>query len=156
MMKFWGIVLIAAVLSGCGGSEESFPEADGSIQRDPMTITEAPTSAPTADPWQDYDPASEEDTDSYNYNPEGSYDEYGNQLYAGASPIPLDPIDMPTPTPKPVLPFSYGDVDASNIGLTFQAPVGWGIEMPDSETVISAGTGSPQPHSARRAGRATV
>ena len=139
-MRKWALllilVLITAVLSGCGANEESFPEADGSVQKNPMNITAAPTAAPTDDPLAGYDPASEEDTSDYNYVVDTGYDEYGNQLYAGASPIPLDPINMPTPTPKPTLAFTYGDVVASNIGLTFQAPAGWGIEMPDSETVI--------------------
>ena len=139
-MKKWALLLIlvlcASVMGGCGSNEESFPEADASVQTNPMTVTAAPTTAPAASSWEDYDPASEEDSADYSFNPGASYDDYGNQRYAGASPIPLDPIDMPTPTPKPTLTFSYGDVDASNIGLSCQAPAGCGIEMPDNETVI--------------------
>lgn len=140
-MKKWALLLLlvlaAALLAGCGSSQESFPEVDSSLQQDPMTIpTDVPVSEPAEDPWANYDPASEEDTDDSYYVPNASYDDYGRQMYAGATPIPLDPVDMPTATPRPPLAFAYGDVAVDNIGLTFQAPVGWGIETPDAETVI--------------------
>lgn len=140
-MKKWALLLVlvlaAILLAGCGSPEESFPEADSSLQQDPMTIpTDVPAPAAEDDPWANYNPASEEDNGNNSYAPNASYNEYGQQKYAGATPIPLDPVDMPTATPKPNLTFSYGDVAADNIGLTFQAPVGWGIETPDAETII--------------------
>ncbi len=43
--------------------------------------------------------------------------------YAGSTPIPLNPVDMPSPTPRPAINFTY--VPYSTLGLTFEAPVGW-------------------------------
>lgn len=97
------------------------------LQADPMSIPQT-NSLP-----QGYDPAAEED--SYDYTFGGVYDDYGHSKYAGATPIPLDPIDMPTPTPKPTLTFSYGLVSADKIGLTFEAPVGWQIDTSADDAV---------------------
>ena len=111
----------------------------GQLQSDPMAI---PTDAPTMtfDLPQGYDPASEEDHTPYNSS--AVYDDYGHMKYAGATPIPLDPIDMPTPTPKPTYSFSFGMVPADKIGLSFEAPVGWQIDASadDSVTLIEPNT----------------
>jgi len=45
--------------------------------------------------------------------------------YAGSTPIPLDPVDAPTATPKPALTFSYVDYSAAKLGLSFKGPAGW-------------------------------
>ncbi len=62
------------------------------------------------------------------------YDEYGRQVYAGATPIPLDPVDLPTPTPRPTLAFTYTQISVN--GLTFEYPVGWMVDTPDANTII--------------------
>lgn len=46
-------------------------------------------------------------------------------VYAGSTPIPLDPVDMPTPTPRPPITFSYIPYTAGTLGVTFEAPSGW-------------------------------
>ena len=46
-------------------------------------------------------------------------------IYAGSTPIPLDPLDMPTPTPRPEIVFTYGPYSAATLGLFFEGPVGW-------------------------------
>ena len=48
--------------------------------------------------------------------------------YAGSTPIPLDPVDMPTPTPRPDLTFTYADYVASTVGVTFKGPVSWMVD----------------------------
>ncbi len=108
--------------------------ADGSnLQADPMALpTDAPSSSFSLP--EGYDPASEEDNSSY-YVYGALYDDYGRNQYAGATPIPLDPIDMPTPTPKPALTFSYGLVTADKLRLSFEAPVGWGIDTSANDAV---------------------
>ena len=45
--------------------------------------------------------------------------------YAGATPVKLDPLDKPTPTPEPPLEFAYQVYDATKLRLSFEAPVGW-------------------------------
>lgn len=48
--------------------------------------------------------------------------------YAGSSPIPLDPIDAPTATPRAPITFTYVPYAVTSLGVTFEAPAGW---MPD-------------------------
>lgn len=67
-----------------------------------------------------------------NYNPAGEEDGAPafaavNKVYAGATPVPIDPIDMPTATPRPELTFTYGDYTASKLGITFKSAVGYEI-----------------------------
>ncbi len=46
--------------------------------------------------------------------------------YAGATPVVIDPIDKPTPTAVPALTVNaYATYDATQLGLAFEAPVGW-------------------------------
>ena len=45
--------------------------------------------------------------------------------YAGSTPIPLDPIDMPSPTPRPELVFAYVPYEVASLGVKFEAPAGW-------------------------------
>lgn len=54
--------------------------------------------------------------------------------YAGSTPIPLDPIDMPSPTPHPELSFTYASYTAGSLGVTFEAPSGWIVD--DSQTEV--------------------
>lgn len=127
------LVLVAALLSGCG-SPEQFSEATGVPQRDPLST--APSATPdTGNALPDgYDPSSEEDAGGYVAG--AIYDEYGQMIYAGASPIPLDPIDMPTATPRPSLTFSYGAVTADKLGLIFEAPAGWYVDSTASDMIV--------------------
>ena len=102
-------------------------------QVDPMALpTDAPSDSFSLP--EGYDPASEEDDGGY-YAYGAVYNDYGRSVYAGATPIPLDPIDMPTPTPKPTLTFSYGVVTADKLRLSFEAPVGWGIDASADDAV---------------------
>lgn len=56
--------------------------------------------------------------------------------YAGSTPIPLNPIDMPTPTPRPDLKFTYSTYTASTVGVTFDGPVGWMVDESQSTMLI--------------------
>ncbi len=59
-----------------------------------------------------------------------------NSQYAGASPVVIDPIDKPTPTPLPAITFSYQTYDASKLHLTFEGPAGWIIDDSATDTYI--------------------
>ena len=56
--------------------------------------------------------------------------------YAGATPVLIDPIDKPTATPVPPLTFTYQVYDATNIGLSFQGPVGWVADGSASDAYV--------------------
>ena len=56
--------------------------------------------------------------------------------YAGSTPIPLNPVDMPTPTPKPDLSFSYDKYIASTVGVTFEGPSGWQVNETQRSTFV--------------------
>ena len=45
--------------------------------------------------------------------------------YAGATPVKIDPLDKPSPSPVPALEFAYQVYDATKLRLSFEAPVGW-------------------------------
>ena len=58
--------------------------------------------------------------------------------YAGSTPIPLNPIDMPTPTPRPDLSFTYAAYTASTVGVTFEGPVNWQVDQSQPGMLILA------------------
>ncbi|MBQ7455044.1 MAG: hypothetical protein IJS53_01265 [Clostridia bacterium] len=124
------LLLIAALLFSACSAGNNEPEAAGQGQAAPMDNNQ--TISTVALP-ADYDPASEEDV---NLLPAGAYDANGNRIYAGATPIPIDPIDMPTPTPRAELTFTYGNYTADKLGLTFEAPVGYTITDSIANTYI--------------------
>ena len=84
-----------------------------------------------------YDPASEEggSQEAVESWTAGTNDEalitaalFMESEYAGATPVLIDPVDKPTPTPLPPLTFTYATYEASALHLTFEAPAGW---LPD-------------------------
>ncbi len=139
------LTLLAASLGGCTQESVTYPEAGQAQsqtviqQNDLLTVTDPPTATPaseeTADEdidFDDYDPSSEEDDALNYYYALGAYNDAGEAIYAGATPIPLDPIDMPTPTPRPALAFTYATYTPSRLGLTFEAPNDWYISQDDT------------------------
>lgn len=54
--------------------------------------------------------------------------------YAGATPVRIDPIDKPTPTPLPKLTFTYQAYEATALHLKFEGPTGWMVDdsQPDA------------------------
>ncbi|MBR1586539.1 MAG: hypothetical protein IJ662_13445 [Clostridia bacterium] len=140
------LLLALVLLAGCAASEGTqFPDAETAFQRDPMSLAAdeddeeefdwAEDDEDDAIDWDEYDPASEED-DGAVYVEGLVYDDMGNSVYAGATPIPLNPIDMPTATPRPELTFTYGQVDIPTLGLSFEAPAGWTVDASAGDTVV--------------------
>lgn len=136
------LLLAAMLLAGCAAKEDTqFPETSSALQVDPMSVTASAGTASTEEQqdefdWDSYDPSREEDNNASAYVEGVVYDDLGNAVYAGATPIPLDPIDMPTPTPRPALTFVYGPVDPPNIGITFEAPAGWQADASQQDTIV--------------------
>lgn len=141
-MRVLALVMLAVLLTGCAAQEQTFPDADtaqaSAQQKNPMDLSTAVPRTELDLP-EGYDPASEENDADDVFNDNAVYDDYGRNVYAGATPIPIDPIDMPTATPKPTLKFEYGTVSAEKIRLMFDVPQGWGIDdsASDAITVIN-------------------
>lgn len=136
-LRVLALVMLAVLLTGCAAKDQ-FPDADtvkaSSQQKDPMDLSTA-VPRQELDLPEGYDPASEESGEDEVYNDYATYDDYGRNIYAGATPIPLDPIDMPTATPKPTLKFEYGTVTSDKLRLAFDAPQGWGIDTSADDAV---------------------
>ncbi len=83
-----------------------------------------------------YDPASEEggDWEDIPYEEEETVAPLIQSDYAGATPVIIDPIDKPTPTPLPTLSFSYMTYEAPSLHLTFEGPSGWMVDDSASDT----------------------
>ena len=56
--------------------------------------------------------------------------------YAGATPVIIDPVDKPTPTPLPTLSFGYVTYEANALHLTFEGPSGWTVDDSQSGAYI--------------------
>lgn len=85
-----------------------------------------------------YDPSSEEGGD-WEEVPESQGDEPTQAPViqsenAGATPVIIDPIDKPTPTPLPTLSFSYVTYEAPSLHMTFEGPSGWRVDDSQSDT----------------------
>ena len=86
-----------------------------------------------------YDPASEEGGDQELLVAPGSVITAPPTMYsayAGATPVLIDPIDKPTPTPLPTLNFSYTTYTAPSLHLSFDAPTGWLVDDSATDTYV--------------------
>ncbi len=125
--------LMLCACSGGGNGADSVTAAP--TQNSALVVTAAPAESkdymsglPAG-----YDPASEENGTEYDG---GDYDEMGRSVYAGATPIPLDPVDKPTATPRPELTFNYKEYTASAFGLKFEIPYDWNADDSVSGTLV--------------------
>ena len=130
------LVLCAAlVLTACGQQQETYPnqprQDTGAAQQQAPVQEQVVAQAPAQQiNFNDgsYDPASEEGGQSEQVIAEASAPTAAPVMqseYAGATPVKIDPVDKPTPTPLPKLTFSYNTYNASNLHLTFEGPAGW-------------------------------
>ena len=123
------LLAVALLFSACSAGNQE-PEVTNQGQAAPMDNGQAIGTVAVPD---SYDPAQEEDV---NLLPAGAYDANGNRIYAGATPIPIDPIDMPTATPRQELNFTFGSYTADKLGLTFEAAVGYTVNDGLANTYI--------------------
>lgn len=125
------LMICAMLLCGCSSAPENTSAAV--YQPDPLAL---PTTALVT-------PKPQTNTGDQDAYLAGSVqDAYGNKVYAGATPILLNPIDMPTATPKPSLVFGYTPFDFENLGLRFDAPQGWYLDSsaPNTITLLDPNT----------------
>lgn len=142
------------VLSSCQ-KKETFMTLDQQQQQQQQTASQPEDAqnlfGETAVPQQNSEP----DWDSGDYDPsqeEGGDEEFLETLsnivdvqtpaptmqsaYAGATPVLVDPIDKPTPTPLPPLTFTYQKYEAQALHLSFEGPAGWIIDDSKPDTYI--------------------
>lgn len=136
MKKTLTILLLALVLVGLTACQPAdttnTPTPTPEMQESPLNI---PTDAPQIEGVPEgHDPASEEDP----FTPiaDTDFNESGTALFAGATPIPLDPVDMPTPTPRTSLVFTYANYTASKLGLSFESAAGYTVNDSDPNTYV--------------------
>ena len=134
------ILCAALVLTSCQQQQETFPnqpkqDAGQQPAQQQEVVTDAPVQQINFDDGS-YDPASEE---------KGQDEEVGTGItpaptmkseYAGATPVKIDPVDKPTPTPLPKITFSYTTYNAPNLHLTFEGPAGWIADDLAADTYI--------------------
>lgn len=132
------LLLCAALLAGCAGDKKKYDV--GSANNG--TVSSQNTNRQTPVPGD---------------NPLAEEDDYGTTLtqslptqvvatatpaptvrsqYAGATPVVVDPIDKPTPTPVPKLSVTYVAYDAIKLGLAFEGPAGWLQDDSSADTFI--------------------
>lgn len=128
------LALTALLLAACG--QQNSPAAaptDVPVQQPVMSQpTDIPAPAFDASLPQDYDPASEEDAGGLE-TPSADAAVYQR---AGATPIPLNPIDMPTPTPRPALAFTYSKYTANKLGISFESVAGYEVDETQADAYI--------------------
>lgn len=124
------LLAAALLLCACAAIEENLNLGGG--QSSPLEAI--PTAQTVNGLPAGYDPASEEDDGTFDVT--AAYDSYGNIVYAGATPIPIDPVDMPTPTPRPTLTFTMADYTAPNVGLTFKCAAGYVMNETGRNTIV--------------------
>lgn len=148
------LLLCAALLCSCGEKQSSskyqvISSANPSAQATQnlqVSNTNAGSAGDDAFEYSNYgyDPRSEEDEitdDAYTYIPDPTdvpvtVAPTVRGEYAGATPVIIDPINKPTPTPVPPLNFTYQTYDATDIHLTFEAPAGWTISEPTTNSFM--------------------
>ncbi len=141
------ICLTVVLLCGCAQEQTTYPEAGTAPTRQPVRqadVLSQPTEAPqvvVSFP-EDYDSEEDaEDDEGEDLDESAAVPGFSsraavpNSRYAGATPIPLDPVDMPTPTPRPDIEFEYEKMDTA-LGYSMDVPVGWLVEQNDKNMFV--------------------
>ena len=142
------LCLCVALLTACQKSEPQHFDAysgNNQGQQSGSNPTDQPGGSINFDDGS-YDPASEEGRGAedltWNWDPTDAPTQVVTMAptvhsqYAGATPVPIDPIDKPTATPVPPLTFTYQVYDATNISVSFQGPVGWVEDASSVDTYV--------------------
>lgn len=128
------LVLVLCACSATENGQVASKNQQGQAQSSPMDQAAQQNSPSVLDLPAGYDPSSEEDDGAFNAY--ATYDEYGNMIYAGATPIPIGPVDLPTATPRPELTFTYGEYTASKLGIKFNSAIGYDIDDSLGDTYV--------------------
>ena len=148
------LVMCAALVMTACQQKETFPTSPQEIQTTAVPADEqnifgdTPVPKPEID-FDDgsYDPSQEEGGDQEEVvaplqldGPTAAPTVKGE--YAGATPVLIDPVDKPTPTPLPTLTFYYQKYEAKALDLSFEGPTGW---LPDDSEPDTYTLTNPDP-----------
>ncbi len=147
MLMMVTLCLCAVMLCACQSNQPTQPWSVVGTNRPQATqnLSTPQPVEPNDDDMPDYDdgtydPSSEEGGEDDFYIPDPVPQVTAaptmRSEYAGATPVVIDPIDKPTPTPLPPLTFTYQTYDATNLHLSFEAPAGWVASSPSSDTFV--------------------
>lgn len=118
------VLALAACQKAADPVETPVTEPSAQGQQSPL---EAPSNAPAVEGLPEgYNPADEEG-DQVPLQ-DAPFSDSGVALHAGATPIPLDPVDMPSPTKRPELTFTFATYTATKLGLTFESVAGYTVD----------------------------
>lgn len=147
MLLALALILCLMVLCACqSGEPQRFQPATMPPPQNLQNLNMGAQAQPTNDEIDfddgSYDPMSEEEYgDSLNFDDvQGSLSTQPTEAptvrseYAGATPVIIDPIDKPTPTPVPPITFTYQVYEASRLRLTFEGPAGWIVDDTANDT----------------------
>lgn len=131
------LALTVLVLAGCQ-QQANTPSANltetGEQTQTQQSPMDAALSAPASDTLPEgYDPSSEED---YEIPLDGSVAADSAPNYPGASPIPLDPVNMPSPTARPDLTFTFATYTASKLGISFESVAGYTVDDSQADVYV--------------------
>lgn len=126
------LVAAMALLAGCGDKQAAVTTAPAALptQQPAMQATNVPVPEFDASLPEDYDPSLEEDPGSLLTNEQPAQ----MAVHAGATPIPIDPVDMPTPTPRQALAFTYSKYTANKLGISFESIAGYEIDESQADS----------------------
>ncbi len=117
------LCVLLAALSGCASPQLFATQAPPGFNVPTPTIVPSPN--PQGEAEFEGDPLSEEDNGESALDGAQELASLETYAFAGSTPLPLDPIDMPTPTPRQALTFTYETFEATKLGLKFDGPAGW-------------------------------
>lgn len=128
------LLAAALLLAGCGGPGGTKTTEEPALQPPPLDEPSAAPDTGVEGLPEGYDPSLEEDKDGEMVS--GSAADATEVPHAGATPILLDPIDLPTGTPRPPLTFTYAAYTATGLGLTFESVAGYTVDDSTPNTYV--------------------
>ena len=145
------LVLCAILLSACQQEKVIYPTQAGTTNTEQTAAQEVPAAQQNTATSQNVFP----DYDDGSYNPEseeGGDEEFiaiastatpeptMNSVFAGATPVIIDPIDKPTASPVPQIKFSYAQYEVQAMHIAFEGPASWTVDNTAADTYILTDT----------------
>ncbi|NLX83791.1 MAG: hypothetical protein GXZ04_08300 [Clostridiales bacterium] len=132
------LVLTVVLLAGCQPQKDALPAEQPGVEEQPAGSQQSPLDlvgqTEVEGLPEGYDP-SEEESEGLPIV-EGEFSKEGIAMHAGATAIPLDPVDMPSPTKRPDLTFTFASYTASKLGITFESVAGYIVDDSQADVYV--------------------